>query len=360
MKKNIKKFTINFNKTIRDALKLINKNTCKTCLVLDSNDCIYGSVTDGDIRRKILKNSKILNEKLKNYCNKKMIYLKDKDYKIAKARKLIKKKKIEIIPIVNKNKQIIKVLLKSDLDSNKKKKIKKDNSLKNIKVVIMAGGKGKRLDPITKIFPKPLVPINDKTAIENILGNFSKFGVRNFYLILNYKAELIKAFFKSKNNFSQNISYVEEKKPLGTAGGLEKIKKKIKNPFLVTNCDVFFNFNIKKLIEYHNKNRCDLTLVVSNQISILPYGVCEIDKDLNFTNIKEKPKFKHLITTGLYLINPSLLKMLPKNKFYDMNTFIEIVNKKNFKIGTFKIGKNNWYDVGQLRDYKKNIRLLTL
>ncbi len=123
MKKNIKKFTINFNKTIRDALKLINKNTCKTCLVLDSNDCIYGSVTDGDIRRKILKNSKILNEKLKNYCNKKMIYLKDKDYKIAKARKLIKKKKIEIIPIVNKNKQIIKVLLKSDLDSNKKKKI---------------------------------------------------------------------------------------------------------------------------------------------------------------------------------------------------------------------------------------------
>jgi dTDP-glucose pyrophosphorylase len=359
MSKRLKKFIIEYNKSIKDALKVIDKNGQKTCFVIDGNGKLYGSITDGDIRRKILKSGKSINEKVKFYCNKKTVFIVNNTQNTKKIKRIFSKKKIEILPIVNSQKKIINIVLKPDLFNITKKKIKKNKILKKLKVVIMAGGKGQRLNPITKIFPKPLVPIKEKTAIENIIDSFSKFGIKNFFLILNYKGDLIKAFFKSKNNLEQNISYIDEKMPLGTAGGLEKLKNKIKEPFIVSNCDVFFKFNLNKLISCHNKNKYDLTIVVSNEISILPYGVCELDVDSNFKKIKEKPKFKHIVTTGLYVLNPSLLKIIPKNRYQDMNSLIEIAKNKNFKIGIFKIGKNNWKDIGQLRDYKKNISLLS-
>ena len=307
-----------------------------------------------------MKSGKSINEKLRLHCNKRTIYITKNKSSIKKIKNIFYKKKIEILPLINNKKKIIDIILKTDVFNFIKRKSKKSNSLKKLKVIIMAGGKGRRLDPITKVFPKPLVPIKDKTAIENIMENFSKFGVRNFFLILNYKADLIKAFFKSKENLHQNITYIDEAKPLGTVGGLEKLKHKIKGPFVVTNCDVFFNFNFNKLISFHNKNKYDLTLVVSNQISILPYGVCELDSKFNFKKIKEKPRFKHLITTGLYVMNSSLLKLLSKNQHQDMNNLIEIAKNNKFKIGTFKIGKNNWQDIGQLGDYKKNASLLSI
>ena len=358
MKKKIKKFIINYDKTIKDALKVINKNGQKTCFVIDTAGKLYGSITDGDIRRKILRSNKTINEKVKYHCNKKSIFFIKNKLSIKKVKNIFLKKKIEILPLLNNNKKIIDVILKTDFSNTGKKKFKKSNLLKKFKVVIMAGGKGHRLNPITKIFPKPLVPIKEKTAIENIIENFSKFGIKNYYLVLNHKADLIKAFFKSKNNLYQKISYIDETKPLGTAGGLEKLKSKIKGSFIITNCDVFFNFDIGNLISFHNKNKHDLTLVVSNQVSILPYGVCELDYNLRFKKIKEKPKFKHLITTGLYVMNSSVLKLLDKNKYQDMNYLIEKAQSKNFKVGTYKIGKNNWQDIGQLRDYKKNLSLL--
>ena len=231
---------------------------------------------------------------------------------------------------MNSYNKITRIIFKSELSKLNKKKTANINSLKKLPIVIMAGGKGKRLDPITRIFPKPLVPIKDKTAIENIINSFSKFGAKSFFLILNYKADLIKAFFKSKNILSQKISFIDENKPLGTAGGLEKLKNKIRDSFIVTNCDVFFNFNYNELILKHKKNMNDLTLVVSSETSYLPYGVCKVDKNYEFEKIREKPMFKHLITTGLYVINPSVFKIIPKNKYLDMNMLIELAKKKEF------------------------------
>ena len=360
MNKNIKKYIIYSNKTIRDALNVIDKNGQKTCFVLDKNQKLLGSITDGDIRRKILKNRKNIQNKVENYYNKKPIKIYDHNSNIRKIKNIFLKKKIEILPILNNNEKIIKIVLRSEIAKFNKKKIIKLNSLKKIPVVIMAGGKGQRLDPITRIFPKPLVPIKDKTAIGNIIDSFLKFGVKKFYFILNHKADLIKAFFKSKNSLFQKISFIDETKPLGTAGGLEKLKNRFKESFIVTNCDVFFNFNFNNLILNHKKNKNDLTLVVSSQTSYLPYGVCEVSQNLEFKKIKEKPKFKHLITTGLYVINPSTLQIILKNQYMDMNTLIQLAKSKNLKIGIFKISKNNWQDIGQLRDYKKNINLLSV
>lgn len=360
MNKKIKKFVIYKNKTIRDALNVIDKNGQKTCFVLDKNQKLLGSITDGDIRRKILKSGTDIKFKsVENYYNKKPIKIFNHNASTKKIKNIFHKKKIEILPVLNSNFKILNVILRSEVFNLNKRKITSLNSLKKISVVVMAGGKGQRLDPITRIFPKPLVPIKDRTAIENIINSFTKFGVKKFYLILNYKADLIKAFFKSKNLF-QKILFINEQKPLGTAGGLEKLKNKIKDSFIVTNCDVFFNFNYNDLILHHKKNKNDLSLVVSSETSYLPYGVCEVDKDCKFKKIKEKPVFKHLITTGLYVINPSILKIIPKNKYLGMNTLIDIAKNKNLKIGIFKIGKNNWQDIGQLRDYKKNISLLSV
>ncbi len=361
MNKKINQFIIDKNKSIKDAIKKINGNGQKTCFVIDENKKLFGSITDGDIRRRILKNEKSINEKVKKYCNKKTKYILSSNTNSKRIKRIFVTKKIEILPVLNSNKKIVKIILKSEVFSfKKKKKFKQKNLKSNLRVVIMAGGKGQRLDPITRIFPKPLVPIKDKTAIENIIDNFSKFGVKKFDLILNYKSELIKAFFKSKQNLPHKILYHEEKKPLGTAGGLEKLKNKIKGNFIVTNCDVFFNFNLNILTQQHFKNKNDLTLVVSHQNSILPYGVCKLNKENNFVKINEKPKFKHLITTGLYLINSSILKLIPKNKYLDMNSLIDICKKNNMKIGIFKIKKNNWQDIGQLTEYKKNLSLLSI
>ncbi len=358
--RNLKKYIIYKEKKIKDALKLIDKNGEKTCLVVDQNKKLFGSLTDGDIRRKVLRKGKSINEKINKFCNRKTIFIEEGKVNKKRIKQIFLNKKIEILPLINKNRKITKIILKSDIFERSKGKKYNKSSLSKIKVVVMAGGKGQRLDPITRIFPKPLVPIKDKTALENIIDSFSKFGVKKFFFVVNHKADLIKAYFKNKNLLGKRIQYLNETKPLGTAGGLEKLRGKVKGNFVVTNCDVIFDFNFNKLIKTHVKNKNDLTLVTSNQISILPYGVCKINSQNELINIQEKPKYKHLITTGLYILNSSVLNLIPKNKFLDMNQLIEISKNNKKKIGIFKISQKSWQDIGQLHEYKKKVNLLSV
>ncbi len=358
--RDLKKYLINKEKKIKDALKLIDKNGEKTCLVVDQNKKLFGSLTDGDIRRKILRKGKSINEKIYKFSNRKTIFIEEGKVNKKKIKQIFLNKKIEILPLINKNEKITKIILKTDIFKRTKRKKFNKSSLSKIKVVVMAGGKGQRLDPITRIFPKPLIPIKDKTALENIIDSFSKFGVKKFFFIVNHKADLIKAYFKNKNLLDTRIQYLNETKPLGTAGGLEKLRGKIKGNFVVTNCDVIFDFNFNKLIKTHVNNKNDLTLVTSNQTSILPYGVCKINSKNELMTMHEKPKYKHLITTGLYILNSSLLNLIPKNKFLGMNKLIEISKNNKKKIGIFKISQKSWQDIGQLHEYKKKVNLLSV
>lgn len=358
--RNLKKYIIYKEKKIKDALKLIDKNGEKTCLVVDQNKKLFGSLTDGDIRRKVLRKGKSINEKINKFCNRKTIFIEEGKLNKKRIKQIFLNKKIEILPLINKNEKITKIILKSDIFKRSKRKKFNKSSLSKIKVVVMAGGKGQRLDPITRIFPKPLVPIKDKTALENIIDSFSKFGVKKFFFVVNHKADLIKAYFKNKNLLGKRIQYLNETKPLGTAGGLEKLRGKVKGNFVVTNCDVIFDFNFNKLIKTHVNNKNDLTLVTSNQISILPYGVCKINSQNELMKIQEKPKYKHLITTGLYILNSSVLNLIPKNKFLDMNQLIEISKNNKKRIGIFKISQKSWQDIGQLHEYKKKVNLLSV
>ena len=357
----INNYIISKSKSVKDALKLIDKNGEKTCFVIDDKKKLIGSVTDGDIRRNILKKRKYLNQKIYKFCNKKTKYFFQNKIDHKKLKLIFLKKRIEIIPILDKTRKIVDLKFKSEIFGAKQKnKKKKNKSLSKTNIVVMAGGKGQRLDPITRIFPKPLIPIKDKTAIENILDSFMNYGAKKFFFTLNFKSDLIKAYFNNKPKIRNKINYINEHKPLGTVGGLEKLKGKISKNFILSNCDVIFDFNYENLMKYHTRSKNDLTLVISNQSTLISYGVCEINKENELIKIIEKPKYNYLITTGLYVLNSRILKVIPKNKFLNMNNLIEILKKNNFKIGTYKIGQKSWYDIGQLHEYKKKLELLSV
>lgn len=358
---NINRYLIFKNKTVKDAINLIDKNGKKTCFVVDEKKRLIGSVTDGDIRRNILKKRKNLNEKIYKFCNKKTKYILENKINLKKIKYFLLNRRIEILPILDRNRKITLLKFRSDIFDKKQKNKKKNyKRLSKINVVIMAGGKGERLDPITRIFPKPLVPIKDKTVVENIIGSFVNYGVKKFFFTLNFKSDLIKAYFNNKPKIKRKLNYINENKPLGTAGGLYKLQKKISKNFIVSNCDVIFDINYDELIKFHIKSKNDLTLVVSKQKTKIPYGVCEIDNNNELIDIKEKPQFNYLITTGLYVFNSKILKLIPKNKYLDMNKLIEKMKKEKFNIGVFKIGQKDWYDIGQLQEYKKKLELLSV
>ena len=218
----------------------------------------------------------------------------------------------------------------------------------------MAGGKGTRLEPFTNVLPKPLVPINEKPVIEHIIEKFTENKVSNFFIISNYKSKIIKAYFlEMKPKFK--LSFIDESKPLGTAGGLSLLEGKIKKPFIVTNCDTIININFDDLMHFHISHNNDATLVVSSKEHIVPYGTCKLTKKGHLQKIIEKPKFDFFVNVGLYVLNPNLIKLIPKNKTYDMTDLIKLIKTKKKQVGAYPIDDESWIDVGQWSEYRKAV-----
>ncbi|MDC0059781.1 sugar phosphate nucleotidyltransferase, partial [Pelagibacteraceae bacterium] len=229
---------------------------------------------------------------------------------------------------------------------------KKNKNLQNISIVIMAGGKGDRLAPFTKILPKPLIPINDKPVIEHIIEKFTSFGATKFCITVNYKSLILKSFFKElKPNYS--VKFFEEKKPLGTIGGLHSHKKNFKDAFFVTNCDVIIDSDYGDIYNFHKSNKNDITLVASTKDFEIPYGICELNKKGKLSNINEKPRQNFLANTGLYVLNPKVLNLIPKNKFFHMTQLIKIAKKRKLLVGVYPVEDSKWVDIGQWSMYRK-------
>ncbi len=217
----------------------------------------------------------------------------------------------------------------------------------------MSGGKGTRLKPFTNVLPKPLLPYKGKTFLENIIQLFINYKLKDFIISINYKSHLIKAFFKELNP-KYNLEYIEEKKPLGTAGSLSLIKRKKFKYFFVSNCDTIIKTNLFKLFKYFKKNHCDLTIVAAKQRLKIPYGVCTTKKNKTLKEIVEKPEVKFEVNTGFYLISSSLLKLVPKSKnLYHITDLIEKAQKLKKKVGVYKISNNSWYDLGSFSSLNK-------
>lgn len=338
----------NPDKTIKDALILLRKSNTKTLIILDKKEKFLGTLTDGDIRRELLKKTS-LNKKIENFYNKNSTYFFQKDYSIARLKQIFLKQQVLAIPIIDINRKVVNVISWNEVFSDHKKKYK---ITYNIPVMIMAGGLGTRLQPFTNILPKPLIPLNGRAVIEQILDYFKESGINKFYMSINYKATIMKAFFKEHGKKKYNISFVEEKKPLGTAGSLGLLKK-IKGNIFVTNCDSIFDFDLGGFYDFHSKNKYLFSMVVCQKHYVFPYGDCHIKKNGLLNKIIEKPEYNFLANAGLYLINTKLFKYIPKNKKFDLHEFISVLIKKKINIGAYPISELAWKDTGDWIKFNK-------
>lgn len=336
----LKKVFIKPNHTIKQALRQMDAMGEKTLLVVDDHSMLLGTISDGDIRRWILKGNDLM-EGVSSVMNSTPISL-DQNFERKMAKQLMVKQMLECLPVVDGNKKVISAVWWVDLFENESKKLKR----LRIPVVIMAGGEGARLAPFTKIIPKPLMPIGDKPIIEIIIGRFMDYGCIDFYLSLNYKSNIIKAYF---NDFEHQykIAYIEEELPLGTAGSLHLLKSHIKKTFFLSNCDILIEADYADIFKFHQEKKNKITLVSSMKNFMVPYGVCEIENGGILKGIKEKPEFDFFVNTGMYVLDKAVLEDIPKNKFYNMTDLIGDYLKKDERIGVYPVSEKSWLDMGQ-------------
>ena len=333
------KFQIKSNDTISSVLKILEKNRMGLSIFLKKQKLI-GILTDGDIRRLLLKGVG-LNEKVDKFLNKKY-YFANQSKQIDEYDLITKKNDINQLPIIDKKKNLVGIYLR--VNPHKKFNLNP--------VVIIAGGLGKRMGSLTKKTPKPMLNIKGKPIIENEILSLRKNGFRNFYISVNYLSKKIIDYFKNGKNWDLKISYLKEKKKLGTAGPLSLLeRKKIKNDLIVINGDLITDINYKDLVLFHKKKKFDVTLCVRNHIQKIDYGIIDIEKKGNLM-INEKPTFNYFINTGVYVFAPKVLKHLKKNNRLDMNEFINILYKKKFKIGFYMLYEN-FMDIGNKIQYEK-------
>lgn len=319
----------------------------KIVFVIDEKEKLLGTVTDGDVRRFILK-GKQLNEPVAHVMNTKPIVMHETHTR-DDAKKIMSSKKIECIPVVNREHHIVSAFWWTDFFNGHST----PHTTLHIPVVIMAGGKGSRLHPFTYILPKPLVPIGEKPIIELIIERFMHAGCDEFYLSLNYKAKMIKAYFNDEKK-AYTIRYIEEKKPSGTIGSLSLLTSKMKTTFCVTNCDILIDADYADIVAFHKQKKNHITLVTSMKHFTIPYGICEIEKkDGGLAGITEKPEYDFLVNTGMYVLEPEVLKDIPKNSTYHITDLITQYLCRGKKVGVYPISEKSWLDMGQMETYQE-------
>lgn len=337
--------------SIHEAVKKMDLEKLETLFVHDHKKKVIGVFTMGDFRRAIFFGLDIEN-KVSSIINKNFKYLTE-GFLLHEVKKIfINNESIYDIPVLNKKFQLINVISKNNFFT-RKALLKKIINFNKFSVIIMAGGKGTRLDPFTRVLPKSLIPFGNNPIIRVIIDNFKKFGSKKFYISVNEKSSMIKAYFHDVKSL-YNIKYIEEKKPLGTAGSLKFLKNKIKNTFFVTNSDILVNAYYPSILAFHKKNNFDLTLVSSMRNYTIPYGVCSFDEKGILKNINEKPQYNFFVSTGLYIIEPKVLKLIPDNIKFDMTDLLNNAKEAKMKVGVFPVSENSWIDIGDWSEYSKN------
>ena len=335
----IKKIKITIDANIKKALKVIDDGAIKIALVVDKKDKLIGTLSDGDIRRGFLRGLSI-NSPIKSLINKKPLIGKKKYIK-KKLLNIAFSKKIQQIPIVDSEGKVIEILL---TDENKKDEIKSN------KVVIMAGGKGSRLRPLTKNIPKPMLKVGGKPILQTIIKRFSDCGFKDLIICVNYKSHIIENYFGNGDKFGVKIEYVKEKKRMGTAGALSFIKKKLTKPFFFLFGYLLTDLNFEKMLDFHHKNDAEATMGVKEYCFNSPYGEVNLVNE-NILFINEKPIHKFFANAGIYVLNPECISLVPK-KFFDMTTLFKKIILKKKKTISFPLDEY-WKDIGRLSDYKK-------
>jgi len=349
-------YFIKKNVSIRNALSFLNISPHKCLLVIDNKKKLLGTLTDGDIRKTILKNSN-LEITIDKIYNKNPTKVYESQINLEQIKKILKINKFDIIPIVN-NKGIVLDVFSWDqffeITNN-------DSTYHNIDILIMAGGRGTRLAPFTNKFPKALMPIGGKPMISRILEKYYILGFNNFYISIFYQKSILKRMITKefKNNHNLNIQFISEEKPLGTIGAVANINiNKYSNPLIVTNCDTIISHNLDDIINNHINNKADMTLVITDKSFLNSYGEVIINKKNVLLNLKEKPSFNFLVNVGFYIINNNVLRLIPKNQYFDATDLIHKAKLKKMKIMTHKISSNSWIEIGKMSELESFNRII--
>lgn len=343
----IEKYLIDETFTIKQAIEKMEKELIKAVLIVNEQRQVQGLFSNGDMRKFFLRGGS-LSENITNAMNKNPRLYKSIDEVLEE-----KKTTIRIIyPIVDSNRIVIDII-----DDEADKTISASSALKDIPLVIQAGGKGTRLYPYTKILPKPLIPIGDITITERIINSFTKFGCNKVFMILNYKANMIKAYMSDLEK-DYDLDYVTETEFLGTAGGLKLLKDKIDTTFFLSNCDILVDTDFECIYKTHKAKGNKITFVCSMKDVVIPYGVVKTDDDGFITEMNEKPDFSFLINTGLYMIEPEVLNDIKDGEFIHLPDLAQRYIDNGEKVGVFPVSEKAWLDMGQFSEMENMMKTL--
>ena len=330
---------IDKNSSIKDALQRLDKTAHRILFVAEEGK-LRGSLTDGDIRRFLLKGGSVESPALD------AAYMNPRYATSGKqAEKMLSETSFLAVPIVDDKMRIISLVFPHG-------RINADASELSIPVVIMAGGQGKRLEPFTRILPKPLIPVGDKPIIEHIMAEFQRYGCQQFHIIVNYKKQLIKAYF-SESDSGVKPFYYDEDTPLGTGGGLYLLKGTMKETFFLTNCDVLIKADYESILRQHKESESAITMICGRKEVTIPYGVVEVTETGDIREMREKPNFNFLTNTGFYIVEPEVLDDIEDNTPISFPDIIEGQRQKGRRTMVYSIDDSEWMDMGQLNELEK-------
>lgn len=337
---NISEICIYPDTLIEDAMGVIDKGAVKIALVVDNKSRLLGTLSDGDIRRGLLQNLKLHN-------NISDIYFKapiqaNEDTSKEELLVMCHEHHVDQIPLIDDKNKVVGLHVLNEIILPKKKKNK---------VILMVGGLGKRLRPLTNETPKPMLHVGDKPILQTIVQGFVNCGFTNITMCLGYKSEQIKDYFKDGSEFGARINYVFEDKRMGTAGALTLIKQNLQEPFFVMNGDLLTNINYEKMLDFHLEHKADATMCVREYDFEVPFGVVNI-KNERIESIKEKPVHSFYVNAGIYLLEPWCIDLIPDNEYYDMTSLFEQIISSDKNAISFPL-QEYWVDIGRISEYQQ-------
>lgn len=337
---NLKDFIGSNSLSLAEAMKAIDDNAYGILFLVNTENQLTGCITDGDVRRFLLSGGK-MSDPVGKAAN-----LNPKTAKTLEAAKLLyHKKNYVMIPITDNKGRIIEIY-------NGDSKIAQKRSALNVPVVINAGGKGTRLDPFTRVLPKPLIPVGELPIIEHIMREYQSYSCNDFHIIVNYKRELMKAYF-SESEERYSITWYDEEKPLGTGGGLSLLRGKLNTTFFFVNCDTLLTNDYEKMLHFHKENQNVITMICATKNITIPYGIVETGSNGTIEGIKEKPLMSFLTNTGVYIVEPEVIDEIKDNEIIGFPDIVERLRCKGKKVAAFPVSENDWMDMGQLSELEK-------
>lgn len=327
--------------SVSAAVKAIDEGGKKVVFCLRDGR-LSGCFTDGDMRRYILRDGDMHKPVSRAMNPAPIAFALSRE---EEAREFIRDSGAVAVPIVDGHNEVVKIFFRGD-DASIVRQLPEP-----VPLVVMAGGKGTRLYPFTKILPKPLIPIGETPILDRILDRFGQYGVRDVYLVLNYRRNMIKAYY-NETCPPNNIRFVDEERPLGTGGGLSLLKGELNGTFFLSNCDCLLDTDYLCMYEYHKSHGNDMTIVVAAKNMGLPYGVVDLDARGNLQAIREKPEYSFLVNTGIYVMEPEVIDFIKKDERIDIPELAKRIMAAGCKVGGYPITEKSWLDMGQFSEMK--------